>query len=275
MSNASSHELRDRGLSPGSIRTCIGHLTAVFDTAIDRGWTIDNPARRASRPRRRPPEGDIRFLTVAEVDRVVDAIPNAVGLPRLGRNGRWNVGPSLDRWADHYPPVLRVIVLTAAMTGMRQSELLGLRWRDVDWDARRVRVRTPHLRLGTTFGKSKRSTQRSIPMASRLSARLREWQQQSGWTDVDDLVFAHPRLGVALDGSKVTRRFQDACRQADVKVVRFHDLRHSFATALASAGTPLRAVSEWLGHADLATTQIYAHYAVQPHEVDLVDAVFV
>lgn len=107
-----------------------------------------------------------------------------------------------------------------------------------------------------------------------MGDRLHEWQQQSAWTDADDLVFAHPRLGTPVDGTKVTRRFQDACRQADVKVVRFHDLRHSFATALASAGTPLRAISEWLGHADLATTQISAHYATDPHEVDLVDAVF-
>jgi site-specific recombinase XerD len=59
-----------------------------------------------------------------------------------------------------------------------------------------------------------------------------------------------------------------------VRVIRFHDLRHTFATTLAAAGVPLRTIQEYLGHADVKTTQIYMHYAPSEHEVDIVNSAF-
>jgi site-specific recombinase XerD len=59
-----------------------------------------------------------------------------------------------------------------------------------------------------------------------------------------------------------------------VRTIRFHDLRHTFATTLAAAGVPLRTIQEYLGHADLKTTQIYAHYAPSTHEVEVVNDAF-
>jgi integrase len=172
-------------------------------------------------------------------------------------------------------PVLRVLIRTAAMTGLRRSELLGLRWRDVGWTAQRVRVRNVFVRgEHSSAGKSDLSTRRSVPLADRLVSELDAWSRRTVFTAEDDLVFAHPQTGKALDGSKITRRFQQACRDAGVRVIRFHDLRHTFATRLAASGQPLRTIQEFLGHADSKTSQIYAHYAPSAREVEMVNEAF-
>ena len=66
------------------------------------------------------------------------------------------------------------------------------------------------------------------------------------------------------------KRFKKALAAAGVRAVRFHDLRHTFGTHCAAAGTPLRTLQEWMGHRDAKTTQIYADYAPSAHEGALV-----
>jgi integrase len=75
------------------------------------------------------------------------------------------------------------------------------------------------------------------------------------------LVFCHPQIGSVLDPSKLRKRFGRALEAARLRRIRFHDLRHTFGTQMAAAGAPLRAIQEWMGHADYSTTAIYAHYA--------------
>lgn len=107
-----------------------------------------------------------------------------------------------------------------------------------------------------------------------LGRELDRWSKRTAYRADDELVFAHPQTGHALDRSKVSKRFKKACEDAGVRPVRFHDLRHTFATRLAAKGTPMRTIQEFLGHADSKTTQIYSHYAPSEHEVKLVDAAF-
>ncbi len=57
------------------------------------------------------------------------------------------------------------------------------------------------------------------------------------------------------------KRFKAALRRVGLRPVRFHDLRHSYGTAMAAAGAPLRALQEWMGHRDYKTTSIYADYS--------------
>lgn len=250
----------ERGLSPKTVRNVMTFLHSVFALAVDNGWARGNPVLRAARPRRRregDADPDLRFLTLSELDAVIAAIPDQ----------------TVDR--DALGPVLRLVILAAATSGLRQSELLGLRWEHVDWRAQRVRVRNAWVRNEhSAEGKSDLSTRRSVPMTDRLAAELKRWRLRTVFSDEDDLVFAHPELGVPLDRTKVTRRFQAACREAGARPIRFHDLRHTFATTLASAGVPLRTIQEYLGHADLKTTQIYAHYAPSTHEVQVINEAF-
>jgi integrase len=265
------------GLAPKSVRNILGLLHAVFEHGIDHGWVRENPVRRAEKPgrRRAGANPDLQFLSVSELEAVIRAIPNEVVIrsPAATRRGRG--GPAPPPSPDVLGPVLRVVILTAAMTGLRQSELLGLRWRDIDWTTQRIRVRNTFVRgEHSTEGKSDLSTRRSVPMASRLAKELDLWSKRTVYGGDGELVFAHPQKGTPLDSSKVSKRFKAACVDAGVRPVRFHDLRHTFATRLAASGTPIRTIQEFLGHADSKTTQIYAHYAPSEQEVQLVDEAF-
>ena len=261
--------------SPKTVRNVLTFLHSLFEHAIDNGWCAENPVRRASRPRRQradDAEPDLQFLTMTELEAVIRAIPDepVVRAPAPTRRGRR--GPAPPPPPDVLGPVLRVLILTAAMTGLRQSELLGLRWRDVDWSAQRIRVRNAFTRgEHSSKGKSDLSTRRSVPMADRLLAELDRWSRRSVFTSEQSLVFAHPQTGNPLDRTKLTRRFQQACTDAGVSVITFHELRHTFATQMAARAVPLRKLQEWLGHADIKTTQIYMHYAPDEHEIAMVN----
>jgi integrase len=265
------------GLAPKSVRNILGFLHSVFEHGIDRGWLRENPARRADKPRhgRTGANPDIQFLTVSELEAVIRAIPDEVVIRKPAPTRRGRAGPAPPPSPDVLGPVSRVVILTAAMTGLRQSELLGLRWRDVDWAAQRIRVRNTFVRgEHSTDGKSDLSTRRSVPMADRLAGELDRWSKRTEYRSDGDLVFAHPQTGSPLDRSKVTKRFKAACRAAGVREIKFHDLRHTFATRLAASGQPLRTIQEFLGHADSKTTQIYAHYAPSEREVQMVNDAF-
>ncbi len=253
-------------------------MHSVFEYAIGRGLVSANPVRHVTRPGRRR-QGDVspdlRFLAVDELEAVIRAIPDEVVVrepapTRKGRPGHASPPPP-----DVLGPVLRVLILTAAMTGLRQSELLGLRWRDVDWNVQRIRVRNAFVRgQHSTDGKSDLSTRRSVPMADRIAGELDRWSRRSSYSADEDLVFAHPETGNPLDRSKVTKRFKAACRAAGVPPIRFHDLRHTFGTRMAATGQPIRSIQEFLGHADVKTTQIYMHYAPSQREVAMVNEAF-
>jgi hypothetical protein len=123
-----------KGSSPKTVRNVMTFLYSVFELAVKKGWSPANPVADAARPRRRragDADPDLQFLRLSELDAVIDAIPDH----------------TVDR--DALGPVLRLVILAAATTGLRQSELLGLRWRDVDLRAQRIRVRNaPSARTG-------------------------------------------------------------------------------------------------------------------------------
>jgi integrase len=227
---------RQEGKAVKSILNYVGLLNTLFAHGMKRGWCTSNPVKSIDKPRdRRDPE--IRFLNQDELESLLGATPD-----------------------DLLGSVERVLYLAAAMTGLRRGELLALRWRDVDWEAGLIRVRRTYTRGQFGTPKTRRSI-RAVPLADRLKKQLRRHHQRSAHQGELDLVFGHPRSGRVLDPSRVRRRFQGAARRAELRPVRFHDLRHTFGTRMAAAGAPLRAIQEWLGHSDYRTTSIYADYA--------------
>jgi integrase len=150
-------------------------LSQVFNFAARHGWCEENPCRSVRRPRVRECS-EIRFLNQQELDALI---------------------ASIDVSAVPFGSTDRAIFLTAAMTGMRQGELLALRWRDVDWEAKRIRVRRNYTRGHWSTPKS-RSGERAVPLSAKVEAELRSHLRRSRFAGEDDLVFANPLSGEVL-----------------------------------------------------------------------------
>jgi len=156
---------------------------------------------------------------------------------------------------------------------MRQGELLALRWRDIDWTARRVRVRRNFVR--SEFGNPSPSAHRAAcrsPIASRANSTSCTSRPPSRGDEA--LVFANPHTGKPIDRSKLLKRFKAVLRAAEVREVRFHDRRPTFGTRMAAQGIPMRARQEMMGHRDFKATLIYADYTPSAHEAEWVEAAF-
>jgi integrase len=155
------------------------------------------------------------------------------------------------------------LLLTAAFTGLRLGELVALRWRDVDLDRRVLRVRASWSGYELTFPKAGRV--RSVPLAPQVADALRPGAP-------DELVFPG-RDGDYLDRSALRRRYRTAQRAAGLRPLRFHDLRHTFATTMVGC-TSIRRVQEWMGHSDLHSTMRYLHYTPRDDDAELVARAF-
>jgi integrase len=247
-----------KGCSPKTVRNVMGTVHSLFELARRQKVVRANPCQIIDLPRIDAGDATIRFLDQSELEALLRAAPS-----------KTRPAVEHDSWR-----VERVMYLAAAMTGMRQGELLALRWGDIDWPAQKVRVHANYVRGQFGSPKSRRSV-RAIPLAQRLIAELDALHRDSLWKADDDLVFANPRTGQPLDRSRVLKRFKAACRRAAVKPVRFHDLRHTFGTRIAASGqVPMRTLQEWMGHRDFKTTQIYADYQPGAREAELVNEAF-
>jgi len=168
--------------------------------------------------------------------------------------------------SQYYP-----VIYTAVSSGLRQAELLGLRWRDLDPDIMlSISVsQVLYKRRGQPVFKEPKTShsRRLVAMTPKLATFLREYRQErkalcrdlDRQLGLDDLVFANAE-GRPLDPSTLTHSFGKIARKAGLTGVRFHDLRHTFASLMLLRGAKPKVISEALGHASVAfTMDVYSH----------------
>jgi integrase len=152
---------------------------------------------------------------------------------------------------------------TAAMTGLRQGELLALRWKWVDFVGGLL-----HVRRNFTDGREKDYPKgkrvRSVPMMPEVIDTLAALKDREHFTGDDDLVFCS-EVGDHLDHFKLRKRFYAALDAAGLRRIRFHDLRHCFGSTIITAPeiTPAD-VQAYMGHQHFSTTQRYLHHRPRP-----------
>lgn len=216
--------LQARGLSPKSINNYLVPLKLMLKHAVRWGYLASNPADGVERARVTPKE--MQALTPEQVRALLAVVA----------------------------PEDSLFFTTAVMTGLRRGELLGLQWRDVDFDARQLRVARSVWRGEFISPKSKRSTRRVDLTPSLLEAFAGARPLGRIEDTGTSLIFPGPN-GRPLDPDNlVKRRFLPALERAGVPRIRFHDLRHTYASLLIAAGEHPKYVQAQLGHASIQTT---------------------
>jgi integrase len=201
-------------------------------------------------------------------------------LPRMSRPAMQTWTPEQARrflaaTADDRLAVLWQVLLA---TGLRRGEVLGLRWDDIDLDARRLRV-TQTLVVGDggepTLSEPKTAAgRRTVAFHAGLVPALRAHRSRqneerllvgSAWSS-PDLVFT-TAVGTPIHPRNLVREFKTASRSAGLPEIRLHDLRHTAATLALTAGAHPKQVQEMLGHARVAITlDVYSHVTEQMHD---------
>ena len=148
-------------------------------------------------------------------------------------------------------PIERAMVLTAARTGLRFSELRALEWGDIDFVRRILTIR--RCAVGKDVGTPKNGRIRHVPLTDDAIAALQDIKNGTG------LIF--PFDGKMFVYWTSLCRLQNACKQVGIEPIGWHVLRHTFASQLVSRGASLKAVQDLLGHSTVNMTQRYAHLA--------------
>ena len=218
------------------------HVRAVLRTALGRavkhGMLLRNVAEHADAPK--VEEDEQRILSPAEIHRFLEQVKG-------------------DRREALY--------VLAIATGLRQGELLGLRWQDIDLDAGSVRVVNQMYHRQIVPPKTKKS-RRVVGISASVVAvlrahQLRQEQQRrfvvrGDWGNKIGLVFTNG-MGGPVHGPHVTREFQRHLDRAGIERLPFHALRHSAASMLLSVGVDEKVRQQILGHSDAAMTRHYTH----------------
>jgi len=224
---------RRRGLSPKSLQRRLSACRSFYAWLLKHGRVLASPAAGI-----RAPKAQRKLPQVLDPDEAKALVEVPTDVP-LGLRDR-------------------ALLELFYSSGLRLSELCALHWRDLELGDGLV----------TVLGKGRK--QRSVPLGSHARAALAQWRASTG-AGHDAPVFPGRGGGPITPRAIQLRIRQLAVRQGLPKLVHPHMLRHSFASHILESSGDLRGVQELLGHADIATTQIYTHLDYQ-HLAKVYDA---
>lgn len=235
-------DLQESGLSPRSAQLARAVLRAALERGVQWGDVQRNVVDLVRSPKVEREE--IRPWTMEEAEQFLAAVRG-----------------------DYLEPLW----VCAITLGLRQGELLGLRWRDIDLAAGTIRIVQARLRSKPgeeMFGPPKsRQSRRSLPLPPMTVDALRAHRQRQrelrlamgpAWVE-HGLVFTSHE-GRPLDSTNISASFRRRLKRHGMRHTRFHDLRHLCATILLAQGVDLRSIMEWLGHSQISiTANLYSH----------------
>ena len=177
---------------------------------------------------------------------------------RDARDARFLTWKEVEHLASSTPEPYGRLVMIAALTGLRQGEVFGLRERDVDLPNRSIYVSTA-IRDGQSSTVKTRRSRRSVYLCESVAALLeRQLAERAGTRG--GLVFTAPEGGAIRKDNFMARVYRPAVRRAGFTPLRFHDLRHTYAALMVAAGAHAKLLQAQMGHSSITVTlDLYGH----------------
>ncbi len=251
----------NKGLKASTVNRVIKTLQSCLSTAVKWGAIEQHPLHNISFVKENTTPR-IRYLDQQETRQLRTALEEREAGLRAARvnANKWREARKLapypaikpPQYADHLKP----IVLLALNTGMRRGEIMHLEWHSVNFDKAVITIKAEIAKSGK---------ERHIPINSEAMAMLKQWREQ---TTSKGFAFINPKTGRPF--TEIKNSWEGVVKKAGITNLRFHDLRHDFASKLVMAGVDLNTVRELLGHSDFKLTLKYAHLAPE-HKAQAVE----
>ena len=220
-------ELKGTGVSDRMVRSCHALCRSSLEKAVEEGLITRNPSIGCKLPPKK--NGEMKVLTQTEIVRLLN---------------------------QAYDEGYYEMFLLELTTGMRRGEILGLKWRDLNLETGELNIKRQLTTKGISVPKTKSSI-RTILLPPDMLELLREMKKTAKY----DWIFPSPvKEGEPRNPTAITKRFRLMLERAHCKHVRFHDLRHTFATMALENGMDVKTLSAMIGHVSSETTlNIYSH----------------
>jgi integrase len=217
-----------------TLRKLIVTLNQVFKYAVRHQFMNENPVTNAERPKRQQHDKkpEIKVLNPKQINSLLDAVDD---------------------------PKYNTFFMLAIISGARQGELMGLKWSDVYWNDNQIHIQRSFNHNLIQPPKTKTSN-RKVDLGPAMMNALRRWRLQSDYSVNDDFIFPNRAGKPMCQSHMLSRHFFPALKRAGLPKIRFHDLRHTYASLKIEQAENLVYISKQMGHSSTTvTTTIYAH----------------
>ena len=224
---------QEQGMNLTTLRKIIVTFNQIMNYAVRHNYIAYNPVRDAERPRGQGAEKDsnIKVLAPKEIAAFLESVKEQK---------------------------FKTFFMLAIMSGARQGELFGLKWLDVDWVNNQIQIKRTY-NNGRWYNPKSKTSHRRIDLGPSTMRALKEWRLACPPNDMD-LIFPNKQGNPILHSNMLRQQFWPALTKAGLPQIRFHDLRHTYASLLIEQRENVKYIQEQLGHSSpTVTLNVYAH----------------
>jgi integrase len=224
----------DNGMTIPTLKKILINLGAIMTYAVRKRYIDYNPVRDAEKPKGQSKHDDNEEFSILTPPEIISFI---------------NAGPDMKH---------KTLFMAAVTTGLRQGELLGLKWTDIDWFNKQIHVNRTYNHFRFYDPKTKTS-KRKVDVPPQMMKQFKEWKIACPANDLD-LIFPNENSKPMSALNMYNRKFLPTLKNAKLNKIRFHDLRHTYASLLIDLGENIKYIQKQMGHSSIKTTMdTYGH----------------